>query len=132
MKRAGWEWANSNRKRAIKIMWDTQGRDLDYVCDLIAKECGIDEVAARALYRKTARDELIAEGFVPAPSKVGRPRKDGNDPIPRAIAKAAAPVEAPAVINVPEPEPERTATGEKKSIADMKAYLEILKNKAGG
>lgn len=120
MKRSGWEWANSNKKKAAQIMWDTQGQELDVVCEQIMEACNVNLVAARALYRKVARDDLIDKGFVPAPAKVGRPRKDGSNAAP-----------APVVYREPEPEPERTETGEKKSIADMKAYLESLKRKAG-
>jgi hypothetical protein len=131
MKRTSWEWQNSNKKRAIQIMWDTQGQDFDYVVDLICEACNLDNAAARALYRKVSRDELIEQGFVPAPAKLGRPRKDGTAPAPvRATARPVEVVATPVVVE-PEPEPERTETGEKKSIVDMKAYLEQLKRKAG-
>lgn len=119
MKRSGWEWANSNKKKAAKIMWETQGQDFDSVCQRIMDECNVNLIGARALYRKMAREELIEQGFVPAPAKVGRPRKT---PLPEPVQ---------VVQHEPEPEPERTATGERKSIADMKAYLEELKRKVG-
>lgn len=131
MKRTSWEWENSNKKRTIKIMWDTQGQDLDTVAALIMEACDIDNVAARALYRKIARDELIEQGFVPAPAKLGRPRKDGTAPVSRSVAANNAPiVHVPVVVHEPEEVVERTETGEKKSIADMRAYLETLKRKA--
>lgn len=128
MKRNSWEWADSKQKRATKIMWDTQGQDLETVCALIMDACNVDLVAARALYRKIARDELIEQGFVPAPAKLGRPRKDGSAPVSRTNA---APVYVAPVVHTPEPEEEveRTETGEKKSIADMKAYLAELKRR---
>lgn len=146
------EWVNSKKKRAEKIMWDTQGQDFDHVITLIMEDCGINNLRARALYRNLAREKLIAEGFVPAPDKRGRPRKDGKAPIPR---KASKPVSRTLVdrvsdevwnhdatkdnVNCTDPDfekeeeevVERTETGERKSIADMKAYLEQLKRKAG-
>lgn len=128
MKRNSWEWADSKQKRATKIMWDTQGQDFDTVCALIMDACNVDLKAARALYRKLAREEMVAEGFVPAPAKLGRPRKDGSAPVSRIVQAAEA---APVIVHEPEPEPERTETGERKSIADMKAYLAELKKKAG-
>lgn len=144
MKRTSWEWQNSNKKRAIQIMWDTQGQDFDYVVGLICEACNLDNTAGRALYRKVARDELIEQGFVPAPAKLGRPRKTvraGDEVAPRQsrtlvdrVSKETWEHDARADnVNAidPEPEPERTETGEKKSIADMKAYLEQLKRKAG-
>ena len=127
MKKTSWEWQNSNKKRATQIMWDTQGQDLDTVCNLISEACAIDFVAARNLYRKIARDDLIAQGFVPAAAKMGRPRKDGTGTAPRINSPRA---ESHIVEQYePEPEPERTETGEKESIADMKAYLEALKKR---
>mgnify|MGYP000007443969 CR=1 FL=1 len=135
MKRTSWEWENSNKKRTIKIMWDTQGQDLETVAALIMEACNVDNVAARALYRKIARDELIAQGFVPAPAKLGRPRKDGSAPVARTVNANTGnvTVHAPVIVHhEPEEVVERTATGEKKSIADMKAYLETLKRKANG
>lgn len=132
MKRTSWEWENSNKKRTIKIMWDTQGQDLETVAALIMEACNVDNVAARALYRKLARDELIAQGFVPAPAKLGRPRKDGGDPVSRTVAANNAPIVHAPIVHEPEEVVERTATGEKKSIADMKAYLETLKRRANG
>jgi hypothetical protein len=155
MKKFGWKWIDSNAKRATKIMWETQGRDLDEVCALIAADCDIDMKAARALYRRMAREEMIEQGFVPAPAKLGRPRKEGGPAVrqptgrPRGRPRKDTLVDrisnetwnhdaSKDNVNVtdyasmePEPEPERTATGEKKSIADMKAYLEQLKKKAG-
>lgn len=139
MKRTSWEWADSKQKRATKIMWDTQGQDFDTVCSLIMDACEVDLKAARALYRRLAREEMVAEGFVPAPAKLGRPRKDGADPVPRGnpiapkiVARTPAAEYVAPVVHEPEPEEERTETGEKKSLADMKAYLEELKRKRNG
>ncbi len=143
MKNYTWEWVDSNKKRATKIMLETQGQDYDHVISLIMEACNIKQVGARALYRRIAREDLIDKGFVPAPSKRGRPRKTPLEPDHKPVRRMTRkvyvdPVEddivdQPDVVHyiTPEPEPERTETGEKKSIADMKAYLESLKRKAG-
>ena len=135
MKRTSWEWSNSNRKKAAQIMWDTQGQDYDTVCALIGEACGLNRLNSRNLYRKLCREEMIEQGFVPAPIKVGRPPKNASaapSPVAQSYAAVkAAPAPEPVYIE-PEPEPERTATGERKSISDMKAYLEQLKRKANG
>lgn len=142
MKPFGWQWANSKQKRAEKIMWETQGQDYDIVISQIMEDCQLDNLNARQLYRKMART-MEQEGFVPAPIKRGRPRKTdvpaaapSRMPRKRSEARDAS---HPDVYNAshpvmqlePEPEPERTTTGERKSIADMKSFLEQLKRKAG-
>lgn len=131
MKEVGWEWVNSKKKVATKIMWETQGQDYAHVVALIEQACDLDTRAARALYRKICRDSLEAQGFVPAQAPMGRPRKNAL-PAPAVAPAPHDPYPAPKAATVqrePEPEPERTATGERKSIADMKAYLENLKKK---
>lgn len=137
MKETSWEWVSSKQKTAAKIMWDTQGQDYDHVIARIMEACEMTNLNARALYRRLCRDGMEDQGFVPAPAKVGRPRKDGRAPAIGVVAPkqvqpsvAAAPVHAaPEPVHF-EPEPERTVTGERKSISDMKTYLEELKRKA--
>ena len=130
MKEVGWEWRMSKKKTAMKIMWETQGQEFEVVWKLIAEQCDLPPVQARALYRNLSRDVMEAQGFVPAPIRLGRPRKDAavasagpapHDPYPppKAAVKAA----------VQPPEPEIVTEEERKSISDMKAYLEQLKRK---
>jgi hypothetical protein len=132
MKETSWEWVSSKQKTAAKIMWETQGQDYDYVISRIMEACEMTNLNARALYRRLCRDGMVEQGFVPAPAKVGRPRKDGSAPTVGVVSGQKTVIAAtPAPVHVePEPEPERTVSGERKSIADMKAYLEELKKKA--
>lgn len=131
-KRGGWEWENSNKKRAKSIMLAMVGQDYDAVCARISAECNIPHLDARALYRRVVATELTPDtGFVPAPIRRGRKPKTVVQGISQPYHSKktttdsimhrpldVAPVAPPKPVEV-----KRTATGERLSISEMKKFL---------
>ena len=137
MVRAPWEWVNSNKKTAKAIMLANQGHDYEAVCHKISEACKIDQVAARALYRRVVATELGPDqGFVPAVIRRGRKPKNMTPDafVPyhshatrhETVANTAI-HDTSATVAQNAPEVKRTETGERLSIVQMREYLANLK-----